>query len=207
MGKNYFELNAEAIGDNLRNISIIGGIQDDGTDFGVVRTKLLNGALIKVPANSPFFRTRLSAVGAGTASVVSGMAWNSDGSGAGIALGGNHTVGNDSASASFLFYGSFVALRTRLQASFGPDFSVIIDNRIYEVPAPNQTQLKTTVDFATIAGDTEYTVVIADDLPDQQHTLTIVRHLSRVASSPFNQTFVLGGFILDSNRYKTAIYS
>lgn len=166
----------------------ITGVHDDGTPEGIIRARISQGELIKVPANSLDYVRNFG----GTAFLQAGfnMAYNADGSFSSINFGTNPGLNSDVAILSVVTYGKMVGVRYRRTLTT-PPFSVIVDGVPYDCPA--YQQLYYTDNNSSGAVEREALWIVAENLPDIAHTVKVVL----TASATLSYNLVLYGMLLE----------
>jgi len=173
----------------LPSANYIAGVQDDGTNEGVIRSKIINGELVRVP----FIDTESTSVlaGAGSASLNRNAYSNGDHTGMAYNMSVTTAIGVDQASLCNIVYGRTVGIRFR-KLSTTPAFSLVIDGVPYEVP-----QMQRQVFFGNQQisglGNSKEGIFVVSDLPDTPHSVRIIVWPDGVAS----KTVVIYGFLAE----------
>lgn len=165
------------------------GVKDDGSPEGILKVKIEQGELVKIPINSFIQGTETQILGSVTTSNISFN--NGDGSGSGlnfnIATAG---LGSNYALMTTIVYGKIIGIRFRRFVNT-PSFSVVIDGVPYDCPTYRQKPYSSNT--VNISSDRENTWIVADDLPDGQHTVQIFLYPDALVS----KTLVIHGFTLE----------
>lgn len=173
----------------LPSSNYIAGVQDDGTNEGVIRSKMINGELVRVP----FIDTESASVlsGAGAAALNRNAYSNGDHTGIAYNLSVTTAIGADQSSLCAIVNGRTVGIRFR-KLSTTPAFSLVIDGIPYEVP-----QMQRQVFFGNQQlsglGASKEGIFVVTDLPDTPHSVRVVLWADGVAS----KTLVLYGYLAE----------
>jgi hypothetical protein len=168
------------------------GVKDNGTPEGVVKVRLDQANLIKLPANSFIQSNEFQAVLLGSASSNNSFnAFNNgDGSNSAFNISVGSGLGANLALTTFAIYGKVIGVRFRRIPSSTP-FSVVIDGVPYDCPdyIVNPRVGNTT----NIGQDREAQWIVADNLSDGQHTVQVFVYPSALIS----KTLVFYGFVVE----------
>jgi len=168
--------------------SQISAVQDDGTKEGVIRSKIVNGELVKLPANSIDYIVNVG--GSAAVQPSQGVFSNSDGSGSAINLATVAGLGTNIASLTTTIYGRSIGVRFRRNAAT-PLFSVIVDGVAYDLPDNLRNWYTDNTPNPSI--EREALWVLDDNLTEGAHTVKVILPSSDVAN-----TLVLFGFLAES---------
>jgi len=169
------------------------GVKDDGSDEGIVKMKLEQGELIKLPINSFAVGTEIQVVlgTSGSASQSNTSFGNGDGTASSMnmstqvaGLGTNYSLINT------LVYGKVIGVRFR-RFSITPSFSVVIDGIPYDCPTYRQKPY--TNNTMNISGDRESYWIVAEGLEDIQHSVSIFLY----PDATVTKTLVFYGFLVE----------
>jgi hypothetical protein len=167
------------------NSGYASGWQDDGTESGVVRTRLVRGELVPIPIQSGTY----TAIQNGSSFVQqndTGIESNEDGTGTNITIQASSGTAQG-AGIQTILYGTVIGVRWRRDTS-AANFSVMVDGVAYSVSA---TPLYNGVSITLT--DTECLMVIAQHLTDGPHSVGVY-----VPPDPsVTRTLQLYGFLLE----------
>lgn len=149
------------------------GVEDDNTNEGVIRTKLVQGELIKIPLHVLDIIPNSNNV-----QILQNTSWNADGSGFGLNLFTNIGLSNI-AFVSFLLKGKIIGIRYRNRVTTPPlsPFTIVVDGVPYTVKG---RKLKYYLDnnAQTTVNPERESVFFIDGLEDIEHTVKIIIHQS-----------------------------
>lgn len=151
----------------------ITGIEDDSTNEGVLRAKLVQGELIKVPLHVLDIIPNSSSV-----QIQQNTSWNADGSGFNLNLFTNIGLSN-LAYCTFLMKGKVIGIRYRNRPTTPPlaPFTIVVDGVPYTAKGRKLKYYLDNIAQTTLNPERE-SVFWIDNLEDIEHTVKIILHPS-----------------------------
>lgn len=166
------------------------GVHDDGTNEGVIRAKIAQGDLVKIGADAIQCQVQAPDTSSAVFQVQNNQ-YNSDGSNQAVIM--TCSAGsNQGVVVSRKFYGKVIGERFQ-RNSTTPAVDLVVDGVASAVPSP-ALQFDGAIPSST-PQDGEAYYLIADDLPDGEHTVSVVLTPDPAIATP--QTLALYGFLAE----------
>jgi hypothetical protein len=176
--------------------ALIDGVHDDGSSDGIVRQKLSQGGLVRLPLRPGQYQATTFGGATVTASTA-GYLYNEDGSGQIVVLTSPSGLGEGCAVA-MNFYGRQLGVRWYRQRTSVPTFEVVVDGVAYAVNST--TSNINNLQPSGTQSDEECLYLVVDDLPETYPDGTPIVHTVSVqlpAQLVSSASLYLFGFLVD----------
>jgi hypothetical protein len=171
----------------------IAAVKDDGSPEGIMKVKIQQGELIKIPITNFVQGSEFQSVNGGSASVFISTNQFNNGDGTASALNMNTVsagLGSNFCLINTTLYGKVVGVRFRRIVGT-PSFSVVIDGVPYDCPAYILKPYSSNT--INLTNDRESVWIVDDTLEDRQHTVQIFLYPDAAVS----KTLVFYGFSVE----------
>lgn len=168
----------------------ITGIEQDGSNAGIIKSKLEISGLVKVPVTNIDMITSFN----GTAQCykAQGIFSNSDGTGSSINMATDAGLGTNISTFHTIIYGKIIGVRYRRNNST-PPFSIVVDGIPFDIPVRMQKYYFNNNDINTTSVEREALYIIPHIFQDTAHSVRVLLH----PNASQNQLLVFCGFVCE----------